>query len=241
METRTGMAALSEDHASGETAPALYQFSALATEDLDDILGLYATVSASAPEGHLASRSREDFRAVLGDSAEAVAVGARQEGRLAAYSICRRCRAIPYDRAPLLDRIDPLRSRVYLGMGTVVHPRHEGRMLMARLMALRGEALRRLAADHVLGLVAVDNLASIASILRAGALLTGFSRDETAMNYVGYAGIFRELVSDQSAATPVACADLESQRAAVASGSVIRSMRRQRDDQRVFDFVPLSD
>jgi GNAT superfamily N-acetyltransferase len=85
-----------------------------------------------------------------------------------------------------LASIDPQTSVVYHGAGIVVHPDFQRLGIGTRLLQLRSQQLSERRVDHCFGLTAVDNLRSIASQLRAGCLLAGFARDQTAMNYVVY-------------------------------------------------------
>jgi len=204
-----------------------------------EVAALYAFVRGRAPEGHLALRQPEDFGALFADPDSLVAVGAWWGENLAAYSLCRKSSVIPYDPQPFLTLIRPAGGDVYLGMGTVVHPQHEGRLLMARLMAMRGEALKARGARHVLGLAAIGNLPSIASILRAQAVLVGLSRDETAMNYIGYGGVLQAAVDHGAMPTAISLGDLAAQRGMFSQGQVIVAVNRTASGERYFDFLPL--
>jgi hypothetical protein len=91
----------------------------------------------------------------------------------------------------------------------------------------------------VIGLAAIDNLSSLANILRSGGLLVAFARDETAMNYVGYAGFLRA----QAEAPPrvLACDDFAGQAQLFAEGLVITEMKRSPSGRRNFLFRPMYD
>ncbi|MFT3987887.1 hypothetical protein [Aestuariivirga sp.] len=216
-----------------------YRIGVLDEGDATAVTALYAFVHGRTPEGHLAFRRPEEFAALFADPDSLVAVGAWWGTALAAYSLCRRSSVIPYDPQPFLDLIHRAGGSIYLGMGTVVHPSHEGRLLMARLMATRGEELKARNACHVLGLAAIGNLPSIANILRAGAILVGFSRDETAMNYIGYGGLFQPSVNHGAPRMAVAQDDFAAQQELFSQGQVIVAMNRGGSGERYFDFLPL--
>lgn len=165
-----------------------YCIEELSSADTLTVSELYQSVSESVPYGFLASRNREDFAEALSDPSRVVAVGVRYGRQLVAYSICRYSEKNPYSRHFILDNLFENGGPIYVGMGTVVLPKHEGKLLMARMLKLRADLLKERAARNVVGLVAVENLPSMVSILRANGLFVGFHRDETSLNYVAVGG-----------------------------------------------------
>jgi GNAT superfamily N-acetyltransferase len=164
----------------------------LSVDDVDEIFELYTLGRSVTPFGFLAIRTKDDFREIFRRSKDVIGVGIRDNGQLIAYSICHRIVAIPYADNAILQAINPTYKIVYHGDGTVVHPDYQGRLLTKRLFRSRAEQLNERHADHMLGLVAVNNLVSIGNSLLAGALLIGFADDETAMNYIVYIGRLRD-------------------------------------------------
>jgi len=161
-----------------------YLIERLNREDVLSVTSLYQRVREAAPFGYLASRDIHQFEQLLAHPESVIAVGARFGGELIAYSLCRLSETNPYDSNPVLDRLFRCGGPIYSGMGTVVSPAHEGKLLMARMLKLRAEMLKERSARNVIGLVDVRNLPSLVSILRSGGILVGYQRDETSLNYV---------------------------------------------------------
>lgn len=164
----------------------------LSSDDIDDIFSLYGICRADTPYGFLAVRTIDDFRELFRNPTDVIGTGMRDNGKLIAYSICHRVATNPYPDNPLLSAIEPQTDIVYHGDGTVVHPAYQGRILARRVVRLRRQQIADRRIAHVLGLIAVDNIVSIGNAVLAGALLVGFARDETSLNYIGYAGSLRD-------------------------------------------------
>jgi hypothetical protein len=160
----------------------------LTHDDVGEIFALYELSRTSTSYGFLAIRNEDDYRVLFEHAERVVATGVRDNGRLIAHSICHRLMRNPYEQNAILSSIDASRERMFHGDGTSVHPDYQGRRLAQRLFKLRQREIETNRIEHMVGLVAVDNLVSIGNVLHAGALLVGFVRDETAMNYLVYAG-----------------------------------------------------
>ena len=185
---------------------------ALTLDDVDEIFALYELLWASTTYGFMAIRTKEDYRALFRQS-EVIATGVRDNGRLIAYSVFHRLTDNPYKDNPILGAIDPGTSKIYHGDGSSVHPDYQGRRLGQRLAQIRGAEMAERQAEHLVGLVAVDNLLSVGNILHAGGLLVGFARDETAMNYIAYGGRLESALKLEHQAVDVGWQDFDKQRA----------------------------
>jgi len=177
-------------------------------------------------------RTLEDFEEALGSTETTVAVGSWVSGGLVAYSICRRSDRNPYSDVAYLEDIDPANSQLWIGLGTVVHPDFEGRLLMARLLNHRREILAKLNVEHEVGLAAVGNLSSIASIVRAGGILVGLARDENALNYVAYRGNLLNSTQFHGDPAPVNWTDIDGLQKLFRSGRVATDLERKGERQR---------
>ena len=215
-----------------------YELGNLAQSDAEDIYALYLTAQATAPYGHLAARALADFESELSQPDTVAAIGARHNGQLVAYSICVRIDNPPYPDCLFLRHIDREAEPIYGGMGTVVDPRHEGRLLMARLLDLRRAVLLNRSVRHMVGLVDVTNTASIASILRSGAILVGFANDETSLNYIAYGGKLKELISASFPLQWAPLNDLVAQQRLFADATVAVSLKRSEAGSRELGFAP---
>ena len=173
----------------------------LSSDDIGQIFALYTLAQSATPHGFLATRSKDYFREIIRKPDEVIAIGIRDKERLIAYSICHRVTTNPYSEYSLLSTIKPATCTVYHGDGTVVDPEYLGRRLAMRLFQVRLEEMIARRIDHMISLVAVDNLASIGNSLLAGAILVGFARDETAMNYILYVGTLSDRLNLH--ATPI--------------------------------------
>jgi hypothetical protein len=159
----------------------------LDSRDVVEVHDLHVLCRSQSPYGHLAIRTKEDYRALLSEPENVIATGIRDEGRLVALSVCHRLTANPYDDNPVLAGIDPVTSTAFHGVGTVVHPDYRRRSLAKRLFDLRREQMADRHIEHMFYLAAIDNLGSLVALV-PGAMLVGFRRDETAMNYIAYCG-----------------------------------------------------
>lgn len=137
-----------------------------------------------APHGFLAVRKREELEGIVTGDVPGVAVGAYVNNRLVGYSLSRR---LSEDK-PLTAAMRFQDENAYMGLGTAILPEWTGRILMARLLRLRGAYEIEAGGAHVVGLIDVRNLASVANALRAGAVLVGSLRDATSLNWVAYSG-----------------------------------------------------
>jgi GNAT superfamily N-acetyltransferase len=169
--------------AANDLQPVLLSFG-----DVDELFALYELARSVTPYGFLAIRSKDHFREIFREPENVIGTGLRDNGRLVGYSICHRVATNPYPESALLSVIQPKRDILFQGDGWVVHPDYQGRRLGRRLFELRSQQMNERQVDHMLGLAAIDNVSSISSALHAGALLVGFARDETALNYIVYAG-----------------------------------------------------
>jgi GNAT superfamily N-acetyltransferase len=165
--------------------------------DVDEIFALYELARSVTPYGFLANRSKNDYRRILHIPEDIIGLGIKDGDRLIAYSIWHRIAANPYPQNLVLSAIDVTAATVFHSGGSAVHPEYQGRGLGRRLFEIRLQQMKERRIDHCLGLSAVENLPSIRSVLRAGSLIVGFARDETALNYIVYTGHLRErLMSD---------------------------------------------
>lgn len=218
---------------------AAFQPVVLGAADAGSVYALYDLVDRLTPYGFLARRKLADFEGAFADPDSIVAVGVRKEGRLIAYSICRRATRLPYPDNFFLSRIDPAITPLYVGMGTVVLPDFQGHLLMAQMLGLRRRLLVERRVHHMAGLVAIDNLLSIGNLLRAGAALLGFQEDETAMNYIAYGGDMLSRLDRKSISIAVPVGDRAQQAQLFESGHVAFALRPGKMKQRDVLFLPL--
>lgn len=218
----------------------------LALDDAAEVFALYDLVRTGTPYGFLAIRSEDDYRELFRNPQNVVATGVRDGGRLIAHSICHRLTRNPYADNAILGKIDPVSERLYHGDGTTVHPDYQGRMLAKRMFRLRQREIEARRIEHMVGLVAVDNLISIGNVLHSGALLAGFARDETAMNYIAYGGRLNARLRNDVAPTEVEWRDHEMQRSLFERGHAACSLLRTptsaataRGAGRQFSFRPM--
>jgi hypothetical protein len=197
-----------------------FEVTALSASDVDDIYALYALTRSTTPHGFLALRTKHDFHNIFTNPQDSIGTGIRHQGQLIAYSICHRLTRNPYPISPVLSLIDATTSRVYHGDGTVVDPAFQGRTLARRISRLRRQQIRERHIDHLFGLIAVDNIVSIGNAMLAGALLSGFLRDETALNYIAYAGRFCDKLRTDAASVTVGLKNQEQQRRLFTEGKV---------------------
>lgn len=193
----------------------------LSSDDIDEIFALYALARSATPYGFLATRTKDDFREIFRKPEEVIGTGIRDNGRLIAYSVCHRVTTNLYSENPLLSTIEPTASTVYHGDGTVVHPAYHGRMLTQRISRLRFEQIAERRIDHVVGLIAADNIVSIGNAVLAGALLVGFAHDDTSLNYIAYAGCFRDRLRNDAMPITVGWKDHKQQQRLFAERNVI--------------------
>lgn len=163
------------------------RFARLGEQDARDVLTLYSDVFLRAPDGFLAQRDAAEMRGILADPRTGLGIGARSAntGQLVAYTLCQPAPDATYENAPL---VSGLGRSLWAGRGTVVDPAWEGRLLMSRLLAERAAHLKSMDVHHTAGLVAVENVTSLAAALRAGGRVVGLERDESCLNFVVYGG-----------------------------------------------------
>jgi hypothetical protein len=211
----------SKEAAFHDDGAAPLEMGSLSAADVNEIYDLYMLARSSLSEGFLARRSRDDIREIFAEGKDAIATGARFNGRLIAYSICHRVAENPYPLNPVLSSIDATKSRVYHGDGTVVEPRFRGRMIAQRILRVRWQQIWHRQIDHLFGLIAVDNIVSIGNVLHGGLLLAGLARDETALNYIAYAGRYCERLRTDGTRINVDLTDHGYQRRLFAEGKVV--------------------
>jgi hypothetical protein len=102
--------------------------------------------------------------------------------------------------------------------------------------------------DHVLGLIAVDNIVSIGNAVLGGLLLVGFARDETSLNYIAYHGRLRDWLSTDATLVSVGWKDHDRQQRLFAERKVVCDFRSPNKtglsvsgalDDRQFAFLPI--
>jgi hypothetical protein len=199
----------------------------------DAVWALYQQIQAQAPHGFLAQRQASDFAHILTGQAAGVAVGAFANGQLQGYSFSRLMAA----DHPLSRAFCFAPGTAFEGMGSAIGPQIAGRLVMARMLALRGQIETAKGGAHVVGLIDIANLASAANVLRSGGVLVGTRRDETSLNYVAYGGLWVQANSPEGAGTQVRATDLDAQRRLFAQGWAATGLRRSGDDH-VFTFAP---
>jgi len=203
-----------------------FKIDLLSASHLEDAHRLYSHGVATAPFGFLASRSRHEFEDLLAHPERTIAVGAWEDGRLVAYSICHQIRRNPYPEVRILRALEPETETIYQGDGTVVHPDYRGRLLMQRLYEMRRRHLLERKVDHTVGLVSVGNVASLGNVLIAGGLLVGFADDESGENFVGYAGRLTPRLLENTGPLLVGFEDRERQRECFDSLNPVRALSR---------------
>ncbi len=187
--------------ANSDSAAGQLELVLLSPDDVDDVYGLYELSRSISPYGHLAVRTKDDYRELFREPGNVIGTGIRDNGQLVAHSICHRLTANPYRDNPVLAAIDPATSTVFHGDGTVVHPDYQGRHISQRIFRLRVEQMAERRIEHFVALIAIDNIVSIGNALLSGAILVGFRRDETAMNFVVYSGRLAQQVPRQCTAS----------------------------------------
>jgi hypothetical protein len=195
----------------------------LSASDAADVEALFAAAEARVEPGFLARRSPGQYADLLRRD-DTVAVGARLGTTLIGYSACYRICENPYPDVRFLRALDPARSAAYHGAGTVIAPDHEGRLLSRRLFRARHEGLLRRGSRHFLGLIAVGNWLSLGNAVHAGGVLVGLARDETALNYVAYAGELTRRPMTPSADL-LDWADLETHERMFAAGCIVTGLQ----------------
>jgi len=164
-------------------------YSRLNISHLNDVAELYRAVTRDVPAGYLSSRAENDFAELLADGRTAVCVGAISCGRLVGYSLSQRLQQYEFDNAPLMSDLYRRGDSIWFGRGTVVDPSRRGQFIMLKLLNMRAEIMKSLPfRQHSVGLIAVGNLQSLASALRAGANVVGIHDDGLCDNYVCYGG-----------------------------------------------------
>jgi GNAT superfamily N-acetyltransferase len=159
----------------------------LGTADASEIEQLFFAVEQRVEPGFLARRAPGYYKRILCEE-KAAAVGAKIGGALIGYSVSYRVRENPYPEVKFLHEIDATRSIVYKGVGTVILPGYEGRLLARRLLIALEKWMLECGMNHFLGLTAIGNSLGFGNILRAGGYLVGLASDEVSLNYVAYTG-----------------------------------------------------
>jgi GNAT superfamily N-acetyltransferase len=219
----------------------------LSSRDIDDVFRLYQVTLSTTAHGFLAIRNKDHYCSIFQKPEDMFAIGIRDGDCLVACSVCRRVVTL-YPSAPVLSFIEREKDAVYHSEGWMVHPNYQGRGLGRLLLQTRLRYLAERRIYHVLGLAAIDNLASIHGGLAGGFLFIGFERDETALNYITYSGRLRDRLITDAPPIVVDYQDHDQQKLLFARRYVIRSLARQRvSEQKVrrdkedyaFHFVPL--
>ncbi len=208
-------------------APSAGRIAALGPDHADAVWSLYQRVQASAPHGFLAHRVQDDFARILTGQTTGVAVGAFEGGHLHGYSFSRMMAA----DNPVALAFGFAAGSAFEGMGSAIDQKVSGRLLMSRMLALRGQMERAKGGVHVVGLIDVANLASVAHVLRSGGVLVGLRRDATSLNYVAYGGALVQAKPPISTGPDVLAADLATQRHLFAAGWTATALRRKDNDQ----------
>jgi hypothetical protein len=197
------------------------------------VWSLYSLVQSAAPHGFLARRAPKDFEKVLEGATPGVAVGAMTEDRLVGYSVSRRMA----DTHPLARAFGFAAETAYEGMGSAIHPDVTGRLIMARMLALRARIEQTRGGAHVVGLIDIANLGSVVNVLRTGAVLVGMRRDETSLNYVAYGGSLVARGPEGPDERLIPIFDLAAQIVLFATGWAVTGLRRD-GASRAFAFAP---
>ena len=101
---------------------------------------------------------------------------------------------------------------------------------MPRLLKARGALIRSLGIVHSFGLIAVDNLASLAGAFRAGACVIDLIHDEYCQNFLCYAGeLSNELTLHGNDCAAID--DLDKISSLVSQGWIATDMQRSADSK----------
>lgn len=169
------------------------QFIPLKASDADSVFDLYRRVAATSPHGFLSEKSLDEILAILDCPGHSASVGARVDGRLVAYALCVLETNEVFLQSPLIRLVQGCGEPLWSGKGTVVDPQFEGRLLMPRLLARRYRLIREHSAlCHSAGMIAVNNIPSLAGALRAGSWAVGMEEDQYCRNFVCYGGALAE-------------------------------------------------
>jgi len=220
-------------HNRDEGAAVSVQIAALGPQDAPRVWSLYQRVQALTPHGFLAQRSPEDFARILTGQTPGVAVGAFAGGQLQGYSFSRLMAA----DNPLGLAFGFAAGSAFEGMGSAIDPQVSGRLIMSRMLALRGQIEAARGGAHVVGLIDTANLASVAHVLRSGGVLVGTRRDATSLNYVAYGGVLVQRPAPVTQGSDVLVGDLDTQRRLFGAGWAAIVLRRKAQQQ-MFTFVP---
>lgn len=152
----------------------------LGVDNYDSVLELYEDSFARANFGFLSEKSHDDLFQVLSGG---FSVGAFFKDRLVGYSLSLISSEVAGIEIPAeLDG----RLTVYIGQGSVVSNEFEGRMIMSKMLRCRLEIMGERGDFCSVGLVNVDNYASIVNLMRAGFKLGGVRRDAQSLNYIAF-------------------------------------------------------
>lgn len=200
------------------------KFGKLAPCHSQAVLDLLDAALADSPEGYLAARDLTEIEAILAAGAGNASVGAWQQERLVAYSLCALEHRLRYPGSALLRQIHARGEPLWVGRGTVVARGVQGRLLMARLLRQRAALIAAMpGVHHTAGLIAVGNVPSLASALRAGGWLVGLEPDAYCLNYVCYGGaLTRTLALGHPLMVPVD--DIDAQTRCFATGAVVTAI-----------------
>jgi hypothetical protein len=168
----------------------------LTASDADCVSDLYQRVAATTPHGFLSQKSMGEILAILDCPGHSASVGAWADGRLVAYALCVLETNEVFLQSPLIRLVQGRGEPLWSGKGTVVDPQFEGRLLMPRLLARRYRLIREHSAlCHSAGMIAVDNIPSLAGALRAGSWAVGLEADQYCRNFVCYGGALAEVIA----------------------------------------------
>ena len=212
--------------------PTACQIASLQGDEADAVWALYQRVQATTRFGFLAQRQLADFVQIVTGQTPGVAVGAFKNGILLGYSFSRLLRA----DTPLARIFGFDAATAYEGMGSAIDAQINGRLIMARMLALRGQIESGKGGAHVVGLIDTANLASVANVLRSGGVLVGTRRDATSLNYVAYGGVLVQRQPDVAPETEVLVTELEAQRRLFGAGWAANGLRRKGSEQ-IFSFA----
>lgn len=163
----------------------------LKPSDSDSVFRLYETVSKRTAYGFVSDRQKAEFAEILAVPDRSASVGAWAGDRLVAYSLSSPETRPVYPNSAFIRSIQQRGEPIWTGKGTIVDPEFEGRMLMPRLLKERHSIMAASGGLHSAGLIATDNMSSLAGAMRAGAWVVGLENDAYCLNFVCYFGNMR--------------------------------------------------
>ncbi len=180
----------------------------LEPSDADSVFELYETVSKRTTYGFVSDRQRAEFAEILAVPGRSASVGAWAGDRLVAYSLSSAETGPVYPSSAFVRSIQQGGEPIWTGKGTIVDPEFEGLMLMPRLLKERHSIMAASGGFHSAGLIAIDNMSSLAGAMRAGAWVVGLENDAYCLNFVCYIGNMRSAaVLDDACTLPVQAVD----------------------------------